>query len=108
MSIIPYTSINNKITTNDFNFRIDYFLHAFAYFTLTIFYFLWKRKKLKIIKYNLIITYGFFSFLLAISTEIIQMIIPGRTFNPVDIYANAGGIVFGLVLIPILRTKKIN
>ena len=102
MSVMPYSGINDA-AIKDFQFRLDYIIHSLAYFTLTCFYFLWKRDKFKSKKFNVILIYFLFSLLLATGTELIQMIIPGRTFNPVDIYANIAGAILGLSIISVLK-----
>ena len=101
MSVIPYSGIHDA-TIKDIQFRLDYILHFLAYFTLTCSYFLWKRDKFKLKIFIVILVYFLFSLLLATGTELIQMIIPGRTFNPVDIYANITGTILGFIIIPVL------
>ena len=54
-------------------------------------------------KFNVILIYFLFSLLLATGTEFIQMVIPGRTFNQVDIYANIAGAISGLSIISVLK-----
>ena len=86
-----------KAEFNDKSIRIDYLLHFIAYFSLAIFYLLWKANKYFIIKPHLLYSFLIGGFILAAGSEGIQSLIPGRTFNPYDFYANAAGIIAGVI-----------
>jgi VanZ family protein len=95
-----------KAEFNDTSIRLDYLLHFIAYFSLAVFYLLWKANKYFSIKPHLL--YGFLigGFILAAGSEGIQSLIPGRTFNPYDFFSNAAGIILGIIAPKILFYKK--
>ncbi|HSH50415.1 MAG TPA: VanZ family protein, partial [Bacteroidales bacterium] len=95
-----------KATFNNKSIRIDYFLHFVAYFTLAIFYLLWKANKYLHIKTHLLYSFLIGGFILAAGSEAIQSLIPGRTFNPYDFYANAAGIILGVIAPKMLFYKN--
>ncbi|HKL07696.1 MAG TPA: VanZ family protein [Bacteroidales bacterium] len=86
-----------KTEFNDKSIRLDYLLHFIAYFSLAIFYLLWKANKYFNIKPHLLYSFLIGGFILAAGSEAIQSLIPGRTFNAYDFYANAAGIIAGVV-----------
>lgn len=95
-----------KAEFNDKSIRLDYLLHFMAYFSLAIFYLLWKANKYFNIKPHLLYSFLIGGFILAAGSEGIQSLIPGRTFNPYDFYANAAGIILGIIAPKILFYKK--
>ncbi|MEA2106956.1 MAG: VanZ family protein [Bacteroidota bacterium] len=95
-----------KAEFNDKSIRLDYLLHFIAYFSLAIFYLLWKANKYFNIKPRLLYSFLIGGFILAAGSEAIQSMIPGRTFNPYDFYANAAGIILGIIAPKILFYKK--
>lgn len=105
ISIVP-GGPEMKATFNNKSIRIDYFLHFVAYFTLAIFYLLWKANKYLHIKTHLLYSFLIGGFILAAGSEAIQSLIPGRTFNPYDFYANAAGIILGVIAPKMLFYKN--
>ncbi|MDK2978624.1 MAG: hypothetical protein PWP52_1338 [Bacteroidales bacterium] len=95
-----------KAEFNDKSIRLDYLLHFIAYFSLAIFYLLWKANKYFNIKPRLLYSFLIGGFILAAGMEGIQSLIPGRSFNPYDFYANAAGIILGIIAPKILFYKK--
>lgn len=94
-SIIPngpklQIDINNKIL------RLDYLLHFLVYFTLSVLFLFWKADKYLSIKTKLILYFLAGALLFSIATELVQTYIPGRTFNPIDFFSNAAGIIAGI------------
>ncbi len=94
-----------ELTTEDTLFRWDYLIHGIEYFFLVMFFLFWKGGKgYRISKPFVLIT--FISVLLiATLDEFHQIWIPGRTFNPVDMYANYTGIIIGFLFSLIVLTK---
>ena len=77
--------------------RLDYVFHLCAYGLLTILLHVWKSEKYKDHKYHQAIML-ILLIILAITDEFHQLLIPGRSFNPVDLYCNIGGILAGTVI----------
>jgi VanZ family protein len=78
-------------------YRLDYLFHFGAYGLLTMFLHLWKFKKYEGRKTQMLFM-AIFLILFATGDEFHQLIIPGRTFNFVDLYCNIGGIIAGTLL----------
>ena len=79
-------------------FRLDYLEHFAVFFILGSLYVLRAKLRLKISEISLLIIYAVF-------TETIQLIIPGRTFNPMDLAYNILGLVFSIILINKIKNK---
>ncbi|MFP4023440.1 MAG: VanZ family protein [Thiohalospira sp.] len=86
-----------KTEFNEKSIRLDYLLHFIAYFSLAIFYLLWKANKYFNLKPRLLYIFLIGGLFLAAGSEIAQSFIPGRTFNLNDFYANAAGIITGVI-----------
>ncbi len=100
--VLTYTPTmpNTKIELDDGHYiRLDYFGHLVFYALLIIFLFLWKRdfrtsrKRLLYCCIVVLLVGGAF----AILNEVFQQFIPGRTYNPVDMFYNVMGIVVGVI-----------
>jgi VanZ family protein len=79
----------------DSGLRIDYLEHFFLYAIIPILYFLSRGAGLKKLfkdNYYLILL----GILFALLTEIQQYFIPGRSFNPVDLFLNLAGFITGI------------
>ena len=102
---IVYNSVspqNPSPIDNDnsiFFIRPDYLLHFLAYLILIVFYGLWRSKNILSLPRNILWIGLAAGLSMAFLTEIIQLSIPGRSFNPYDILANSLGILFGVTLI---------
>ncbi|HYX05605.1 MAG TPA: VanZ family protein [Bacteroidales bacterium] len=85
------------IDIGEHNFRLDYIFHAGAYGLLTILLHVWRSVKYRDSK-NYLLVMLMLLIVLAISDEFHQLLIPGRSFNPVDLYCNIGGILAGTIV----------
>jgi len=104
-SLAPQTP-QMKVEIEGKSFRLDYLLHFLVYFSLSILYLLWKADnflnvKLKYLAYFLIVALIFSGLI-----EYAQLYIPGRTFNPIDYYSNASGIILGVAAPKALLRKN--
>ena len=96
LNVIPnYTPPSLKLEEYS-ALRTDYVLHFLSFLILPVFYFLSGRKTLfdLILKtsWSLIIAGIFF----AAFVEGIQIIVPGRSFNPLDMLFNVSGLLAGI------------
>lgn len=102
VSSIPDISAGSlSLNADGLSLRLDYLFHFLVYLILTLTFFLWKieePKKKIMLQIFLIAT------IFALIDEFHQKIIPGRTFNPYDIFYNFLGIWVGLLII--FTTKK--
>ena len=93
-----YPNYGTTISEGESNFRLDYLEHFVAYFVFGGLYIIWRSNADFIIKS---IELGFlFSItcLFSILTEYVQVVIPGRSFNIIDILYNAGGVLTGILI----------
>ena len=87
------------VQQNGTNFRLDYLEHFLAYFAFGTLYILWRGDRDFSIKgVELAVLFAVacsFSFL----TEYMQLIIPGRTFNLIDVVYNLAGVLGSILII---------
>jgi len=87
-----------KVEIHERSFRLDYIMHFIAYFGLSMLYLFWKADNFLNVKLKYLIFFLVTALFLSGLGEYIQTYIPGRTFNPVDFYSNAAGIIAGIVV----------
>jgi VanZ family protein len=94
MSVRP--SPNELLKKQFFEIRMDYLLHFIAYFTFGSLYVLWRGNRnfeIKSIELAILIAAAIsFSILM----EYLQLLIPGRAFNVVDMVYNTLGVICGV------------
>ena len=77
-------------------------LHFAAYFVATVLFY-WAYKKDTVFS----ILFSCFSlFMFSVALEVIQLYLPYRTFNPVDIAANGFGIFFFVIIWMVCWKKR--
>ena len=94
LSVMP--NFNEVIKQNSYKFRLDYLFHFFAYFAFGSIYVFWRGNRnyeIKGVELAILIAVTI-SF--SILTEYVQLLIPGRTFNMVDIIYNISGVICGI------------
>lgn len=102
LSIIPTSGLIEESNDPD-NFRWDYVEHFGVFVLFAVLFGLWRRGRLgcgvRGAGYRLRVAgcwvpgAGY-----AVFTEVLQIWVDGRTFNPVDMYFNLGGFVVGLLI----------
>ncbi len=80
-----------------FFIRADYMAHFIVYFILSVFFYFWRANENYQIKQKQIVIFLTGGLFLAIGSEFIQYLTPGRNFNLIDFAANGVGIIAGLV-----------
>ena len=97
VSVIPDTTEIIQQSTE--NFRWDYLEHFLAYFAFGTLYILWRGDRDFSIKgVELAVLFAVvcsFSFL----TEYMQLLIPGRAFNIIDVVYNLAGVLGSILII---------
>lgn len=99
VSALPKYNAGTYEVSDGFSIRLDYFLHFLGYGALSAFFLLW-RKDNWLRSLMVIIALGLF---IAYITEFQQIFIVGRTYNPVDFYFNASGVIVGVLLSGFVR-----
>ena len=86
-----------KVEIREQSFRLDYILHFLIYFGLSVLYMLWKADNFLMVKNKYFVYFLITALMLSGMSEYAQTYIPGRSFNPIDYYLNALGIILGLL-----------
>jgi glycopeptide antibiotics resistance protein len=105
VSISPGASVGSAII-GEYYFRLDYPLHAIAFIPLPVLSWIHRGCSRNIFNnsgYRLTIL---FCFVLAIVAETLQIFVPTRTFNPLDIVSNSSGVVLGLITVAVLSRRR--
>jgi VanZ family protein len=85
--------------------RLDYLEHFFLFLLIPVFYFLASRAKME--KITPIISIHFLAGVLFVSvTELQQLFIVSRAFNPVDLFLNIAGYFSGIFLMKYLFSRN--
>ena len=96
LSVWPYTDTTVRQDLSDF--RWDYLEHFAFYFILTFLYVLWRSYINYSIRITELILFFVAGFIFCWLTEYVQIFIPGRSFNILDMIYNMAGILFGIVI----------
>jgi len=78
--------------------RMDYLVHFGAYFLLALFFFFWQSNGHLVLFRRQFLLFLTGAVLLAVGSEFLQMMIPGRSFNEYDLVANTLGLAAGIIL----------
>lgn len=99
-----------ELKSRDSLFRLDYLIHLTEYFVLVTLLLFWRGGRDYRINNKFVILTLVGGLLIATIDEYHQLLIPGRTFNPIDMYANYAGILsgtfFAVLTLTRLRTKQ--
>ena len=100
LNVVPLgNELNQDLTTKRFVFRLDYVVHLL---TFLVFAWIWVLGKIKDVcwfeSYE-VLKFGGIVFVSAIGIELLQIFIPYRTFNPIDMMANLVGAILTLLCI---------
>jgi VanZ family protein len=99
LSIAPYPkngAVSFKLT------KSGMIMHFAAYFVATVLLY-WASKKDNLLS----ILFSCFSiFMFSVALEVIQLYLPYRTFNPIDIAANGSGIFFFFIIWMVYLKKQ--
>jgi VanZ family protein len=97
-SIVPVTGELNKkfLGLKSFHIRLDHLLHFAVYFLICIYYLAGQLKGLSLFRTRSLLKFIILIILLATITELVQLWVPERAFNPMDWVANVAGVVIGV------------
>jgi VanZ family protein len=90
---------SNKIVIKDgSDFRWDYLEHFVAYFVFGGLYIVWRANAdFSIRNIELVFLFSI-TMIFSILTEYVQLLIPGRNFNIIDMFYNLGGVLIGILV----------
>lgn len=98
LSVMPYSQ-SERLPGTETDFRWDYPEHFAGYFLLAFLAALWRADRnlsLPLTGIIIIITAGS---ILSVILEYIQLYIPGRAFNMIDVAFNTAGLLAGLLTV---------
>lgn len=100
-TFIPLAGELNKIDIGPdaFHIRLDHLLHVLVYFLICMYYLIGARKGISLFEKNAFLKFVLLILVLATVTEVIQLWVPERAFNPVDWIANVAGMGIGVGVI---------
>ena len=91
-----------------FKIRLDHLIHFAVYFLICVFYLVGLRKGLNLFTSNPFKKFILLILTLATVTEVVQLWVPVRTFNPMDWVSNVAGVLVGLLVIAVAgRTTRL-
>jgi len=102
-TFIPIKGTLNKITfgLESFQIRLDHLLHFAFYFLICMYFLAGQRRELILFNSKPLLKFILLIFILATVTELVQLWVPERAFNPLDWMANVAGIVVGVGIIKV-------
>ena len=101
LNVVPFGNETNRSLSSNklFKFRLDYVVHSL---TFLAFAWIWVFGKIKNVcwfaNYE-VLKFGGIVFVFAVVLELLQIFIPYRTFNPMDMMANLFGAILTLLFI---------
>ena len=100
-NVIPLGKETNRSLSGNkiYQFRLDYVVHSL---TFLVFAWIWVLGKIKNVCWfegNEVLKFGGIVFISALGLELLQIIIPYRTFNPMDMIANLFGALLAMLFI---------
>jgi len=100
LNVVPLgNELNQDLTTKRFIFRLDYVVHSL---TFLVFAWIWVLGKIKDVcwfeSYEVLKFEGII-FVSAMGIELLQIFVPYRTFNPMDMIANIVGALLAMLFI---------
>jgi VanZ family protein len=100
-TFLPVAGELNKIRLGPdaFHIRLDHLLHFAVYFLICMYFLFGLRKGIALFEKNSLLKFVLLILLLATVTEVVQLWVPERAFNPMDWVANVAGVVIGVGII---------
>lgn len=99
LNVMPLGNKLNQDLTSRFVFRLDYVVHSL---TFLIFAWIWVLGKIKNVSWfesYEVLKFGGIVFVSAMGIELLQIFVPYRTFNPMDMMANLFGAIISMLFI---------
>ncbi|NSW94509.1 MAG: VanZ family protein [Bacteroidales bacterium] len=108
-AFIPVSGSLNRIKVGPeaFKFRMDHILHFTAYFLICMYYLAGRLKGFTLFGKDSPGKFFLITLFLAVSTEVVQIWVPVRSFNVFDAVANVAGLFFGAVIIKAVLKRRI-
>lgn len=105
---LPWKLSTIHLNLAELQLRLDHLLHFSVYFLICMYYLYGRRNKLALFKSHSLLKFLVIIIFLATVSEIVQLWVPSRSFNPMDGLANVTGIFIGVLLIQITKRNSTN
>lgn len=107
-AFIPVGGNFNRVSVGpeSFHISLDHLLHSIVYFIICLYFLAGFTKGLYLFSSRQVFKFFIFIFSLAIVTELVQLWIPYRSFNLLDLAANLSGIFTGALVIGLVTKKS--
>jgi len=102
-TLMPGWSTNRRLGYGIFEFRADYWYHLFAYIGFGFLFIAWQMNALIDKSIRNLIPVFLLCISFAFSTEVLQLFVPGRSFNIKDFICNSIGIGFAFFMFVLFR-----
>ncbi|HNX03725.1 MAG TPA: VanZ family protein, partial [Candidatus Cloacimonas sp.] len=100
INVVPLgNELNRDLTAKRFIFRLDYVVHSLTFLAFAWIWVFGKIKNVRWYKSYEVLKFCGIVFVSAIGVELLQIIIPYRTFNPMDMMANLFGAILCILFI---------
>jgi VanZ family protein len=104
---LPWELDKIHVGTVDFNIRLDHFLHLLVYFLVCMYFFAGQKNGIILFRDRALLKFLILIVFLATVTEVIQIWVPYRAFNPMDWVSNVSGVILGLIVMGLLKRRKV-
>jgi len=100
LNVVPLgNELNHGLTTKRFVFRLDYVVHSLTFLFFAWIWVLGKINKVCWFESYEVLKFGGIVFVAAVGFELLQIFVPYRTFNPMDMMANLFGAILTLLCV---------
>jgi VanZ family protein len=107
MLYLPWDLDKVNVGTVHFNIRLDHLLHTLVYFLICMYFYIGQRIGLHLFLHQALKKFLILILILATVTEVVQLWVPYRSFNPMDWVSNVSGVIIGLIVMYFLRRKEV-
>lgn len=109
-AFVPLKTNLHKMTVNiiSFKFHLDQVFHAIVYMLICLYFPAGEHQGLALFKDNSFKKFLLVVLILATITEVVQLAVPYRAFNFIDMAANLVGIGLGVAIMMLLKGIKVN
>ena len=107
LNVVPLGNETNRGLSGNkiFQFRLDYVVHSLTFLVFAWIWVLGKIKNVSWFESYEVLKFGGIVFVSALVIELLQIFLPYRTFNPMDMMANLVGAILTLLFIFISHRK---
>ena len=101
LNVVPLENETNRSLSSNkiFQFRLDYVVHSLSFLVFAWIWVLGKIKDVCWFESYEVLKFGGIIFVWVVGIELLQIFVPYRTFNPIDMMANLVGAILTLLCI---------